>query len=74
MAAAPSSCATTGRSRTAATSRRPYERALLLEWLARTYRLALSYGEPATLSPGELEEVAAETRRRRYGERRTPPS
>ena len=51
-----------------------YERALLLEWLARTYRLALSYGEPATLSPGELEEVAAETRRRRYGERRTPPS
>ncbi len=51
-----------------------YERALLLEWLARTYRLALSYGEPATLSPGELEEVAAESRRRRYGERRTPPS
>jgi L-fuculose-phosphate aldolase len=51
-----------------------YERALLLEWLARTYRLALSYGEPATLSPGELAEVAAETRRRRYGERRTPPS
>jgi L-fuculose-phosphate aldolase len=51
-----------------------YERALLLEWLARTYRLALSYGEPATLSPSELEEVAAESRRRRYGERRTPPS
>jgi L-fuculose-phosphate aldolase len=51
-----------------------YERALLLEWLARTYRLALSYGEPATLSAGELDEVAAESRRRRYGERRTPPS
>jgi L-fuculose-phosphate aldolase len=51
-----------------------YERALLLEWLARTYRLALSYGEPATLSPSELAEVAAETRRRRYGERRIPPS
>lgn len=51
-----------------------YERALLLEWLARTYRLALAYGEPATLSPAELEEVAAETRRRRYGERRTPRS
>jgi L-fuculose-phosphate aldolase len=51
-----------------------YERALLLEWLARTYRLALSYGEPATLSPSELAEVAAESRRRRYGERRTPPS
>jgi L-fuculose-phosphate aldolase len=47
-----------------------YDRALLLEWLARTYRLALSYGEPAILSAGELDEVAAETRRRRYGERR----
>jgi len=52
----------------------PYERALLLEWLARTYRLALSYGEPATLSASELAEVAAESRRRRYGERRVPPS
>ncbi|HTX26507.1 MAG TPA: class II aldolase/adducin family protein [Streptosporangiaceae bacterium] len=47
-----------------------YDRALLLEWLARTYRLALSYGEPAILSPEALAEVAAETRRRRYGERR----
>jgi L-fuculose-phosphate aldolase len=47
-----------------------YDRALLLEWLARTYRLALSYGEPAILSTAELDEVAAETRRRRYGERR----
>jgi L-fuculose-phosphate aldolase len=50
-----------------------YDRALLLEWLARTYRLALSYGEPATLSPAELDDVAAELRRRRYGERRTLP-
>ena len=47
-----------------------YDRAVLLEWLARTYRLALSYGEPATLSAAELDEVAAERRRRRYGERR----
>jgi L-fuculose-phosphate aldolase len=47
-----------------------YERALLLEWLARTYRLALAYGEPALLSAGELDEVTAESRRRRYGERR----
>ena len=47
-----------------------YDRALLLEWLARTYRLALSYGEPAILSAAELDEVAAEARRRRYGERR----
>jgi L-fuculose-phosphate aldolase len=47
-----------------------YERALLLEWLARTYRLALSYGEPAILSAAELDEVTTEARRRRYGERR----
>jgi L-fuculose-phosphate aldolase len=47
-----------------------YERALLLEWLARTYRLALSYGEPAILSAAELDEVTSEARRRRYGERR----
>jgi L-fuculose-phosphate aldolase len=47
-----------------------YDRALLLEWLARTYRLALSYGEPATLSAADLDEVTAEVRRRRYGERR----
>jgi len=46
-----------------------YDRALLLEWLARTYRLALSYGpEPRILSEAELAEVIAETRRRRYGE------
>src|ERR1700722_6442430 len=46
-----------------------YERALLLEWLARAYRLALSYGEPAVLSAAELDEVTAESRRRRYGMR-----
>ena len=50
-----------------------YDRALLLEWLARTYRMALSYGEPAALSAAELDEVTAETRRRRYGERRGGP-
>jgi len=50
-----------------------YDRALLLEWLARTYRMALSYGEPATLSAAELDEVTAEARRRRYGERRGGP-
>ena len=49
-----------------------YDRALLLEWLARTYRLALSYGEPSILSTAELDEVTAESRRRRYGERRSP--
>jgi L-fuculose-phosphate aldolase len=47
-----------------------YDRALLLEWLARTYRVALCYGEPAILSAAELDEVTAETQRRRYGERR----
>jgi L-fuculose-phosphate aldolase len=47
-----------------------YERALLLEWLARVYRLARAHGEPRILSQAELDEVAAEARRRRYGERR----
>jgi L-fuculose-phosphate aldolase len=47
-----------------------YDRAVLLEWLARTYRLALSYGEPTILSAAELDEVTVESRRRRYGERR----
>jgi len=47
-----------------------YDRAVLLEWLARTYRLALNYGEPTILSAAELDEVSAESRRRRYGERR----
>jgi L-fuculose-phosphate aldolase len=47
-----------------------YDRALLLEWLARVYRLTGSYGQPRILSQPELDEVAAEARRRRYGERR----
>jgi L-fuculose-phosphate aldolase len=47
-----------------------YDRAVLLEWLARVYRLAISYGEPRILSAAELDEVAAEAKRRRYGERR----
>jgi L-fuculose-phosphate aldolase len=51
-----------------------YDRALLLEWLARTYRLGLAYGEPAVLSAAELDEVAAESRRRRYGTRTAPSS
>jgi L-fuculose-phosphate aldolase len=49
---------------------RAYDNALLLEWLARVYRLARSYGEPRILTQAELDEVAAEARRRRYGERR----
>jgi len=47
-----------------------YDRAFLLEWLARTYRLACSYGTPRILSSAELDEVTAEARRRRYGDRR----
>jgi len=47
-----------------------YDRALLLEWLAGVYRLACSYGQPRILSQAELDEVSAESRRRRYGTRR----
>ena len=48
-----------------------YDNALLLEWLARVYRLALAYGEPRTLSDADLAEVTAEAKRRRYGTRRS---
>jgi L-fuculose-phosphate aldolase len=47
-----------------------YERAVLLEWLARVYRLARCHGSPRILSQAELDEVAAEISRVRYGERR----
>jgi L-fuculose-phosphate aldolase len=47
-----------------------YDRAVLLEWLARVYRLARAHGVPRILSQAELDEVAAEARRRRYGQRR----
>jgi L-fuculose-phosphate aldolase len=50
--------------------REAYDHALLLEWLARVYRLAQSYGTPAILSPAELDEVTAEAQRRGYGTRR----
>ena len=50
-----------------ATLAQAYDRALLLEWLARVYRTSLSYGEPRILSAEELAEVAEEVRRRRYG-------
>jgi L-fuculose-phosphate aldolase len=49
-----------------------YQRAVLLEWLARVFRLALAYGEPHILSPAELDEVADEAARRGYGTRRGP--
>ena len=47
-----------------------YDRAILLEWLARVYRLARAHGAPRILSQAELDDVAAEARRRNYGERR----
>ncbi|HXY42960.1 MAG TPA: class II aldolase/adducin family protein [Acidimicrobiales bacterium] len=41
-----------------------YQRARLLEWMARVYRLARSLGSPRILGRDELAEVAAERRRR----------
>lgn len=53
-----------------ATLAEAYDRSLLLEWLAQVHRLACSRGEPRILTEDELAEVAAEMRRRRYGQRR----
>jgi L-fuculose-phosphate aldolase len=50
-----------------------YDRALLLEWLAKVFRLACSYGHPRILTQAELDEVSGEARRIRYGERRQSP-
>jgi len=50
------------------TLQQAYERALLLEWLAKVYRLSLVYGEPRILNAEELAEVETEIRRRRYGD------
>lgn len=47
-----------------------YDRANLLEWLAQVYRLARCHGSPRILSQPELDEVAAEISRIRYGARR----
>jgi L-fuculose-phosphate aldolase len=56
-----------------------YDRALLLEWLARVHRLAWSLAatgggrpQPRILTAAELDEVAAEMRRIRYGEAPRP--
>ena len=43
-----------------------YDKAIMLEWLARAYRLALQIGNPRILTTEELDEVTAEARRRRY--------
>jgi len=44
-----------------------YHRVRLLEWLCGVYWRARAIGEPAILSAEQLDEVAAESRRRRYG-------
>lgn len=47
--------------------REAYDKAITLEWLARTYRLACQLGDPRILTDAELDEVAAEVRRLGYG-------
>jgi L-fuculose-phosphate aldolase len=49
-----------------------YHRALMLEWLAGVYRMAIQYGQPRILSQRELDEVTAEVIRRRYGDSEAP--
>jgi L-fuculose-phosphate aldolase len=44
-----------------------YERAQLVEWLADVYLSARAVGTPRTLTSEELDEVMAESARRRYG-------
>lgn len=46
--------------------REAYDLAVLLEWLARIYWQAKQLGEPRLLTSAEIDEVAAEARRRRY--------
>jgi L-fuculose-phosphate aldolase len=43
-----------------------YDKALMLEWLARVYRTALQIGQPRILTTADLDEVTAEAARRRY--------
>ena len=43
-----------------------YELSVLLEWLAQIYWQAKLFGEPRLLSAEQVEEVAAEAKRRRY--------
>jgi L-fuculose-phosphate aldolase len=43
-----------------------YDLAVLLEWLAQIYWQAKQVGEPHVLTAAQVEEVAAEARRRRY--------
>lgn len=50
-----------------ATLAQAYDRALLLEWLAKVYRLAIAGGTPRALSPAGLAEVIEHARlRKRY--------
>ena len=50
-----------------------YERAAVLEWLARGYWHARMLGTPRTLDAAALTEVAEAARALRYGEPHPPP-
>lgn len=56
-----------------ATLAQAYERASVLEWLARVYWHARMIAAPRTLDEGALREVAEATRALRYGEPDPPP-
>jgi L-fuculose-phosphate aldolase len=56
-----------------ATLAQAYERASVLEWLARVYWHARLAGTPRTLDQEALDEVAAAARALRYGEPDPPP-
>ena len=51
-----------------ATLTQAYDRAQLVEWLARVYRKSRQHGAPRILNAAELDEVVAEVSRRRYGD------
>jgi L-fuculose-phosphate aldolase len=53
---------------------RAYDRAVVLEWLARVYWHARLAGHPRTLSEAQLTEVSEAARALRYGENSRPPA
>jgi ribulose-5-phosphate 4-epimerase/fuculose-1-phosphate aldolase len=55
-----------------ATLAQAYSRARTLEWLARAYWHARALAVPSTLTPAQLDEVAAAARSLRYGEANPP--
>lgn len=47
--------------------RQAFDRSVLLEWLAALYWRARQLGDPKILTPGELDDVRAQSMRLRYG-------